>query len=365
MPVGRRFAYDEATGRVWVICGGCSRWNLVPFESRWEAIEEAEKAYRGTALRASTDQVGLAKTREGSELVRIGKPLVPELASWRYGRHFAKRRWAYATTTLPLSALLLVALQPGVVMNVSRFGGSFAWELAAVAGAALLGSELKARLLTLRTLATLPLIHGAAALNRAMMPRVMVAAGEDGAIRLWIPVVPERIEDKIWFSSALEAPLRFARAFMNGDLGVQSRLMTPSHYTAVAGDDAHAALRLLLPILNESGATKKSVGESLSYLERFNNDPGQIAFGDKRPWEREEIVSIGGGQRERWLALEMAVHADSERRWLDGEMATLLDEWRRADEIASIADSLLRDPTLEAKLDTLRDGRTVTDGASG
>jgi hypothetical protein len=61
----------------------------------------------------------------------------------------------------------------------------------------------------------------------------------------------------------------------------------------------------------------------------------------------------------------MAVHADSERRWLDGEMATLLDEWRRADEIASIADSLLRDPTLEAKLDTLRDGRTVTDGASG
>ncbi len=40
------------------------------------------------------------------------------------------------------------------------------------------------------------------------------------------------------------------------------------------------------------------------------------------------------------LALEMALHEETERRALDGELAMLEGMWREAEEIASIADRL-------------------------
>jgi hypothetical protein len=91
-PVGRRLAFDAAKGRLWVVCRKCERWNLTPVEERWEAIEECERAYRGTKLRVATDQIGLARLSEGLELVRIGQPLRPEFAAWRYGDQFGRRR---------------------------------------------------------------------------------------------------------------------------------------------------------------------------------------------------------------------------------------------------------------------------------
>ncbi|HEU4752212.1 MAG TPA: hypothetical protein VFU47_03815, partial [Armatimonadota bacterium] len=44
------------------------------------------------------------------------------------------------------------------------------------------------------------------------------------------------------------------------------------------------------------------------------------------------------------LAVEMALHEESERRALEGELAALEAAWREAEEIAHIADSLLDDP---------------------
>ncbi|MGH7718920.1 MAG: hypothetical protein ACREON_08785, partial [Gemmatimonadaceae bacterium] len=85
--VGRRLAFDAQRGRLWVLCAHCERWNLTPLEERWEAIEECERRFRGTPLRISSDNVGLAQLREGLELVRIGRALRPEIASWRYGRY--------------------------------------------------------------------------------------------------------------------------------------------------------------------------------------------------------------------------------------------------------------------------------------
>lgn len=79
LQVGRRIAFDAAKGRLWVICRRCERWNLVPLELRWEAIEQAERLYRDSRLRVSTEQIGLARVKDGSELVRIGQPLRPEL----------------------------------------------------------------------------------------------------------------------------------------------------------------------------------------------------------------------------------------------------------------------------------------------
>lgn len=90
-PVGRRLAFDSARGRLWVICPRCARWNLSPLEERWEIQEECERLFRDTRLRYSTEQIGMARLADGLELVRIGEPLRPEMAAWRYGRIFGRR----------------------------------------------------------------------------------------------------------------------------------------------------------------------------------------------------------------------------------------------------------------------------------
>ena len=90
-PVGRRLAFDAAKGRLWVVCRRCERWNLSPLEERWEAVETCEKLFRGTRVRVSSENIGLARHPEGLELVRIGKPLRPEFAAWRYGDQFGTR----------------------------------------------------------------------------------------------------------------------------------------------------------------------------------------------------------------------------------------------------------------------------------
>src|SRR5438046_10755109 len=84
-PVGRRLAFDAARGRLWVVCRKCERWNLSPLEERWEATEECERVFSETRLRVSTDNIGMARLRDGLELVRIGSPLRPEMAARRYG----------------------------------------------------------------------------------------------------------------------------------------------------------------------------------------------------------------------------------------------------------------------------------------
>src|SRR5690349_11232703 len=91
-PVGRRLAFDPERGRLWVVCRRCRQWNLTPLEERWEAIEECERLYRDTKLRVATDNIGLAQLPDGTGLVRIGRPLKPEMAAWRYGDQFGRRR---------------------------------------------------------------------------------------------------------------------------------------------------------------------------------------------------------------------------------------------------------------------------------
>ncbi len=91
-PVGRRLAFDAERGRLWVVCRKCERWNLTPLKERWEAVEMCERLFRDTRIRVSTENVGLSKHPEGLELVRIGRPMRPEFAAWRYGDQFGRRR---------------------------------------------------------------------------------------------------------------------------------------------------------------------------------------------------------------------------------------------------------------------------------
>jgi len=63
------------------------------------------------------------------------------------------------------------------------------------------------------------------------------------------------------------------------------------------------------------------------------------------------IFALDSVQR---LALEMALHEETERAALQGELAALESAWRDAEEIAGISDSLLVPADVDAKFTKLK-----------
>src|SRR5947199_356815 len=143
--VGRRLAFDEWKGRLWVICPRCSRWNLAPLDDRLERIEVLARAAGDGRVAAATDQVALIRWR-GYDLVRVGKPRRLELATWRYGERLPARRHAQ------------LALRRGLTyLNLARGGRQRAEDAArlveAAGGPHRLIHDVARRDLTLRSLA--------------------------------------------------------------------------------------------------------------------------------------------------------------------------------------------------------------------
>ena len=127
-PVGRRLAFDAAKGRLWVVCRTCQRWNLTPLEERWEAVETCEKLFRGTRIRTSSENIGLARHPEGLELVRIGKPLRPEFAAWRYGDQFGRRRRRTIRVPTGMSAGSVAWALMGTTGSIAGLMGMSIWS---------------------------------------------------------------------------------------------------------------------------------------------------------------------------------------------------------------------------------------------
>src|SRR5256714_14768258 len=125
--VGRRLAFDEGKGRLWVICPRCSRWNLAPLDDRLERIEALARAAGDGRVAAATDQVALIRWR-GYDLVRVGKPRRLELATWRYGERLRARRREQLKFVVPVT---VAALGLAVAVNVAAggSGGGFGWDM--------------------------------------------------------------------------------------------------------------------------------------------------------------------------------------------------------------------------------------------
>ncbi len=80
-----RAAFDPWLGRLWRVCPECRRWNVVPLEDRWDALERLERTARDrgrSVLR--TEHLDLVDTGD-LQLIRVGRAPRPELAGWRYG----------------------------------------------------------------------------------------------------------------------------------------------------------------------------------------------------------------------------------------------------------------------------------------
>lgn len=327
-PVGRRVAFDAEKGRLWVVCPHCERWNLTPMEERWEAIEQAERLYRDRRLRVATDNIGLARLPEGLELVRIGRPARPEIAAWRYGDQFGRRRRRRLITA-------------GLVAT----GGALV-----VAGGVAVG---------LGMIAVVNLGRAARSLVEHGYPRATVGRLRDqhGALL--------RVQRR---------HLARSRLLAGSDGGLALDLMHTNGRVLLEGADARRAATTLFPAVNQFGGTKDEVQRAVGRLEFAGSSERYLAsiartghkltavVSAERRWIREPSEDVHDSgllamPTSARLAIEMALHEEQERRALEGELAELERAWREAEEIGAIADSLLLPPWIEDAMARLRSAR--------
>jgi hypothetical protein len=333
-PVGKRLAWDAAKGRLWVVCRRCERWNLTPLEERWEAIEQCERAFRSTRLRVATDNIGLARLRGGLELVRIGRADRTELAAWRYGDQFGRRRRRALTSAgLGLGAIGALLLG-GTPAGLGVGGVWMAW------------GGLTHRLL-----------HGKPTSQLTTVPAELAIQGPG---YLYPPrPVALLVRRKHLGSSTVGAGPEGLRLWLEYDGG----------RALLVGDVALQTTARLLPHANRGGASRGDVREAVSLLEAHDDARGFVAslaapqeshwsrwrgFNFHIPLGESPAFGLDGVQR---LALEMALHEESERRAMGGELARLEASWREAEEIAAIADALPDGDDLARRLAEMTGGR--------
>ena len=324
--IGKRLAFDSAKGRLWVVCHHCGRWNLTPLEERWEAIEESERAFRGTYVRVSTDNVGLARLADGLELLRIGAPLRPEFAAWRYGRHFSTRR---RRTHVIAGAGIAAAAVAGVTLGPALLP---ALTMGAISIIVVPGIT--------TTMAVLPIVGMLAARDYVQHDRVVARLAHGRRV---LTVRAKHLTD---------IELR-----VQGHDGPAS-LMLPHDggWSEVTGTAAIHATGVLIAGSNRYGAAPSRVEDAVRQIEDAGDASGFLTEASTRNgWRGGKVFSLLNHYRglgamklsptER-LALEMSVHEETERRAMEGELALLEAAWRDAEIIAAISDDELTPPKL-------------------
>jgi hypothetical protein len=310
-PVGRRLAFDQAKGRLWVVCRKCEKWNLSPLEERWEAIEQCEQLFHDARKRVSTDNIGLAKLGEGLELVRIGEPQRPEFAAWRYGDQFGRRRRRAIMLGTGAAALGTGVVIAGIGAGIMTGGG---WGMYQGVSALIELARKKRRL----------------AVVLGPNGERLTVQGEHADKTRIVPVT-------------------------NG--GWSLDLYYKGGQVVLEGEQARRATALIMPKVNSGGAARAKVQEAVNRIEssgdaeRYLNAVSRLPspsppkvelpkWGKKRRFVRPPPSGLAKYPLETRLAVEMAVNEENERRALEGELALLELEWKEAEEIAGIADSL-------------------------
>ncbi|HEX6307756.1 MAG TPA: hypothetical protein VFZ69_06170 [Longimicrobiales bacterium] len=326
-PVGRRLAFDARKGRLWVVCRQCERWNLTPLEERWEAIEEAERQFRAARQRVSTENIGLTRLPDGTELVRIGEPLRPEYAAWRYGDQFGRRR----------RRQILIAGGGLGAFGAVLAGGAMAGVSVAVFGGAIAN-------------AINTIVHGRA---DQVVSRIRTDSAGTIAVR-------RRHLAETRLVPGTDTPLALDVRFKGGEARLEGR-----EALRVAGS--------LMPQVNRYGGKQELVksavgvldeaGGADGYLERLSRYAADatavpLKRSKRKPrqsgWTGAYTSGLFGLSPPDRLALEMALHEEAELRALRGELAELERAWRDAEEIAAIADEMFIPSPIQSALDRLR-----------
>ncbi len=312
--VGKRLAFDPWKSRAWVICQRCGRWNLTPLDTRPEVIAALERMAAAGRVAATTEQVALVRAGP-YDVVRVGKPPRVELAGWRYGERLKARERERLKVLVPVT---VVAVGATIALNVAAGGsvGAFLWQ------APQIGNQIYTGIVGNRKVNIEPPVcaHcGAIMVLRARHvqdARLARTAHQDLALLLTCP--------KCAFPGAL-----------------------------LEGPDAELALRSGLTYVNlrRGRRVRRKAEEAATYVERHGG-PEQLLATAARNEIR--ISTLRGAEG---LAIEMAVDEQAEIRDLERE-------WRRAEEIASIADNLIVPPAVEEQLRRLKAGGGTEGGAA-
>ena len=322
LPIGRRLAFDGAQGRLWVVCPSCARWNLVPFDTRLETIDACERVFRDTRTRFSTDNIGLARVREGLELVRIGPALRPEFAAWRYGDRFASRRRRNIVIGATAGAALI-----GGVIGLEVLAGSVGGIQVLFQGAFRAYERHRVATRFVREAGGQPLTLSRADVKVSRLQRV------EGPPATWGLSVPARFGVRgNWF---------------RGERVRQSVLLT--------GTDAVAALGHVLPVIAGTAGSRKQVRGAVQLVEHHLTLESLVTRA-RLEWSDHgrglgKLAKLGVEPR---LALEMLANEDAERRWLEGELKLLERQWREAERLAAIADGLALPAEVEYRLEGMK-----------
>lgn len=337
--MGRAVAFDGVRGRLWAVCARCARWNLAPIQERWEAIEDAERLFRDARMRAQSENVGLARLRDGTRLVRIGAAPAGELAVWRYGTQLARRHARSSRTRLLVPAVVLT----GVAMYTV--------------------SPLFFPAMVLVNLA--PTFAAVQRHRRAKRVAHRVPAeASPGGRALYL-----RWRDLAHAQTRLDAR-------GEPELVLRSDASWAAYATPVTLSGPHARLVLSKALLgiNRTGALPGAVDHALDMISEAGGADGfvrrvaadgwalgrdDVALDEALPTFRAmgRAMNPFAGPRPgrptlpvperqlyadpaRAIALEMALHEAAEREALDGELAGLEEMWRQAEQVAAIADRL-------------------------
>ncbi|MEO7359316.1 MAG: hypothetical protein ABI120_03245, partial [Gemmatimonadaceae bacterium] len=329
-----------------------------PLETRWEAIEEAERLFRATKLRVSTDNIGMAQLKDSTELVRIGKPIRAEFAAWRYGDQFGRRwrKYVVGSAAVAAGARAQIAVQ---VVNVANFANNMALHNSSSLGLAAAG---------VGAMSVTVLGAGFHVARRYREKRLVAVVRDDTGFALRL--------NQFWMDrSTVTAPA--------GENGWQLQLMYPREYRSDAirytqgnpdtrqtlGDTsisiltAYSALRALatvLPHVNRSGGGKRTVSDALAAIveareaaDILRNAPAIVPRRSifAAPAQKN-LIGLPAPIR---LALEMSLHESDEHRAMQGELKELEQRWREADAIAKIADEMFLPQSVDERMRALHD----------
>ena len=313
-PVSRSIAFDGWKGRLWAICPKCARWNLAPLEERWEAVEAAEKLFVDARLRVQSENVGLARLRDGTRLIRVGQAVPGELAAWRYGDQLVKRRTKYYVMAGAAVAAGLAVI--GGMVALTATGGAYSLVNAGIQ----IYNHRRQRRVVFRLPADRSPTGSEVVLRRWHASGSVLRPGQVDGIALVVP------------DAARKDP-------KTDGWGKPKYVAEP---LVLADRDARAFLNRAMVHLNESGASRRTLNDAVSLLGSAGSAEDYLrrtaaqgnTLGKRKDMPGRALASAGA------LALEMALHEEQERRVLEGELSLLEAAWRDAEEIAAIADTL-------------------------
>lgn len=237
--------------------------------------------FRGATQPAEQVNIGLVELPEGVTLIRIGRPLWPEFAAWRYGRRFSRRR---VKTGLAAGTIITGALGAAAGAVAAGFGG-IAFVAAYAAGLWIMDEGPKRR-----------------------------------------PVAAFNYRDRFYYLTQDDAEA--TRVFEDGRSSFGLAFHHAGGVQLLRGPDVLRVLGRVIPSLSPFGGNRQEVVGAIEVIDRAGS--ANVCINETLTRATRQAGFLTELPVETRLALEMSLQEQGERTALDGEMTVRTMESRIA-----------------------------------